>query len=399
MIPEIREKFNAAFDQRTYDAFINDIHTSNRESLVFRVSETPLFLSDEMARRLIEAAYDVIRVIERSDYKEKVRAAIPSGMTVAGEDDHTTFLQVDFAICRDEQGNFTPQLIELQGFPSLYCYQHYLYGKLREYFPIPEDFTPFFSGLDADTYKNLYGKILLGDSDPENVVLLELTPEEQKTRIDFYLTEQYYGIRSLCVTKVIKRGNRLFYKRYGKEVPIERFYHRFIFDELLRANAECNFNLKDGDLQVQWVGHPNWFFRLSKHTLPLIKSPYCPECHYLSELIEYPEDLSNYVLKPLYSFAGQGVQVDFDAATLDAIADPENYILQRKVTYTPLIETPDEPAKAEIRMMFIWEDGQEPLLVNNLLRLSKGRMMGVDFNRNRTWVGSSLAFHRLDEAF
>lgn len=393
MIPEIREKFNAAFDQRTYDAFINDIHTSNRESLVFRVSETPLFLSDEMARRLIEAAYDVIRVIERPDYKEKVRAAIPSGMTVAGEDDHTTFLQVDFAICRDEQGNFTPQLIELQGFPSLYCYQHYLYGKLREYFPIPEDFTPFFSGLDADTYKNLYGKILLGDSDPENVVLLELTPEEQKTRIDFYLTEQYYGIRSLCVTKVIKRGNRLFYKRDGKEVPIERFYHRFIFDELIRKNVQLSFRFDNEDLQVKWVGHPNWFFKISKYTLPLIESPYCPPCYFLNQLDEYPPDLENYVLKPLFSFAGLGVEVDVTRAMLDGIKDPQNYILQRKIAYAPVIKTPDIHAMAEVRMMFLWDD--KPLLVNNLLRISKGKMMGVDFNRDKTWVGSSLAFHRV----
>ncbi|HQV33791.1 MAG TPA: hypothetical protein PKV71_18035 [Calditrichia bacterium] len=399
MIAHLRKQFNADFQESQYQAIKDDINRDLDNSLVFRLSETPLFLDDDLTRRLIRAAYDVIEVVQHPEFHRQTVTAVPDQFSVANESPHPHFVQVDFAVCRDEQGQFLPQLIEVQGFPSLYAFQHYLDGKLRQHFPIPENFTPFFSGLLPDTYQAILGRILLGDSAPENVILLEYQPQKQKTRIDFQLVERYYGIKAVCVTEVFQKGNRLYYRDAGRDIPVERIYHRFIFDELLRANAECNFNLKDGDLQVQWVGHPNWFFRLSKHTLPLIKSPYCPECHYLSELIEYPEDLSNYVLKPLYSFAGQGVQVDFDAATLDAIADPENYILQRKVTYTPLIETPDEPAKAEIRMMFIWEDGQEPLLVNNLLRLSKGRMMGVDFNRNRTWVGSSLAFHRLDEAF
>ncbi len=390
MISEIRKEFNARFNQKTYDAFIDDIHRSNRDSLVFRVAETPLFLSDNLTNMLIEAAHDVTRVVRQPDDQTKVKDAIPPGMSIAGEDDHTVFLQVDFAICEDGNGGFIPQLIELQGFPSLYCFQHYLDRKIREYFPMPEGFTPFFSGLNTDSYKQFLGKILLGNSDPENVILLEFQPEKQKTRIDFDLAEEYWGIRSVCVTEIIQRGNKLFYKHQGKEIPVERIYHRFIFDELIRNNIQMGFEPQD-DLDVHWVGHPNWFFKISKFTLPLINSKYCPNCFFLKDLSEYPSDLENYVLKPLFSFAGMGVEIDITTNMLDSIQDRDNYILQRKIEYTPLIETMDEKSKAEVRMMFVWDD--EPVLINNLLRLSKGKMMGVDYNKNKTWVGSSLAYH------
>jgi hypothetical protein len=99
----------------------------------------------------------------------------------------------------------------------------------------------------------------------------------------------------------------------------------------------------------------------------------------------------------LYSFAGEGVEVDVTKEMLDKITSSSNlpagqdYILQKKIEYAPLVETPDGFAKAEIRMMFIWND--KPLLVNNLVRMSKGKMMGVAFNKDKTWVGSSLAYH------
>jgi len=390
MIPEIREKFNVQFDQKTYNAFLEDIHRSNSDSLVFRVAETPLFLSNELRDQLIDAAYDVAKVVQRGDFAEKCKNAVPAGMSVANEDAHTTFLQVDFAICRDENGGFIPQLIELQGFPSLYTFQHYVDQKIREYFYTPDGFTPFFSGLDSDAYRKTFGKVLLGDSDPENVVLMELQPRKQKTLIDFLLTDAYYGITPVCVTEVFQRGNKLFYKKDGRKIPVERIYYRFIFDELIRKKARPGFDL-NADLDVTWVGHPNWFFKISKHTLPLIDSPFCPKCYYLNELNEYPSDLENYVLKPLYSFAGIGVQIDVTREMLDVIPDRENYILQKKIEYTPLLQTPDGLSRAEVRMMFVWDD--EPMLVNNLLRLSKGKMMGVDYNKNKTWVGSSLAYH------
>ena len=103
--------------------------------------------------------------------------------------------------------------------------------------------------------------------------------------------------------------------------------------------------------------------------------------------------MENYVLKPLFSFAGQGVIIDLTADDLKKIRDPENWILQRKVKYADVIETPDIPAKVEIRIFYFWKDGEaRPVPTQNLARLSKGKMIGVRYNQDREWVGGSIAF-------
>ena len=236
----------------------------------------------------------------------------------------------------------------------------------------------------------MFQETLLNNSDPENVILLEIEPDKQKTKIDFFLTEEYTGVKSVCVTDIIKRGKKLYYKSDGKDIRIERIYNRVIFDELLRKDLNLDFSFSD-ELDITWVGHPNWFYKISKFSLPQIKSKYSPDCYYLSDLEKYPDDLENYVLKPLFSFAGSGVVIDINKEMLDKINDKFNYILQKKVEYVPLIQTPEGKAKAAIRMMYIWDE--KPILVNNLLRTSKGKMMGVDFNKNQTWIGSNTIFH------
>jgi len=391
MIPDIRRAFNAAFTTERYEALLHDLERDGGCPTVFRISETPLFLSAALTRELIEASHDVLAAVTSADYLKVADRAVPPHLAVPGEEDHTVFLQVDFALVRGEDGNLTPRLIELQGFPSLYGFQWLLEKEFRAHFPaIPEGFTPYFSGLDAATYPALLREVIVGDCDPENVVLLEIEPERQKTRIDFRATEQLVGIKTVCATKVVERAGRLYYPDAGREVPIHRIYNRVIFDELERKGIDLSHIFRR-ELDVTWVGHPNWYLKISKFSLPFIKSRWCPPTYFVSDLAELPEDLENYVLKPLFSFAGLGVEMGPSAERLRSLPDPEDFILQHKVDYAPAIETPDEPAKAEIRMMFVWQD--RPRLVNNLVRMSKGRMMGVDFNKEKTWVGASLAYH------
>ena len=234
---------------------------------------------------------------------------------------------------------------------------------------------------------------MLGGCLAENTVLLEITPDQQKTRIDFACTHAFLGIKPLCVTKVIKRSRQLFYLSGGREVRIERIFNRVIFDELLRKNPPMKFSFFD-DLDVQWAGHPNWYFRISKHTLPFLKGPYVPDCRFVSELGgNIPADLENYVCKPLYSFAGLGVDIAPTREKIAVIEKPAEWLLQRKVTYAPVMETPDGPAKAEIRLIFAGDGTGMPKLVNQLVRLTKGAMHGVDFNKGRTWVGAACGFH------
>lgn len=392
MIPELRKKFNSEFNDEKYEAFLKDLNTSLRFSTDFRVSETPLFLSDELTNKLLLACSELCNQIQSNEFKVKCKDAVPTQLNVPNENDHPQFFVFDFAICKNEEGVFYPKLIELQGFPTLYGYQYYFDRIIKNHFIIPENLTTYFNGVSPDKYSALLKDVVVSDSAPENVILLEIEPEKQKTRIDFAATEELTGIQSVCISDVIKRDKKLYYKRNGKEIPIERIYNRVIFDELNRTSVKFNFNFRD-EIDVTWIPHPNWFYKISKYSLPLLKVEYVPKCFYLNDLKRIPDDLEKYVLKPLFSFAGLGVKVDVTKEMLKAITDPENYILQEKVEYAPLIQTPEGFSKCEIRMMFIWDD--KPLLVNNLVRMSKGKMMGVDFNKNKTWVGSSTAFHSI----
>ena len=392
MIPELRKKFNSEFTQKKYEAFLKDLNTSLKYPVDFRVSETPLFLSEDLKKKLLQACDELCKQVTNPDFKVKMKDAVPAHLNISAETDHPEFFVLDFAICKSESGEFYPKLIELQGFPTLYGYQYFFEQILKKHFDIPQNFTQYFNNVSSDKYVKMLKDIIVADADPKNVILLEIEPEKQKTRVDFAATEKLLGIKEVCISDVIKHGKVLYYKKNGKEIPIERIYNRVIFDELSRTKAKFNFDLKE-ELNVTWAPHPNWFYKMSKYSLPVLKGEFVPNCFYLHDLTSYPDDLENYVLKPLFSFAGLGVKIDVTRKMLDEIKDPENYILQEKVEYAPLIATPEEMAKAEIRMMFIWQD--EPILVNNLVRQSKGKMLGVDFNKNKTWVGGSTALHKV----
>ena len=395
MIQKYRDWYNAQFTLERYNEMLDDISEAYNHRPIFRVAETPFFVPTILKERLIEACNEIQETILRPDFKELSQGALYSpDITVPNEDDHTTFLQMDFGICKDDKGDPMPQLIEVQGFPSVYFFQFLLSKAFRKYFNIPDELNANFNGMSPDEYVQLLHEIIIGDENPKNVVLLEIEPEKQTTQIDFWGTAHHLGLKVLCLSKVIKRDKKLFYlDEAGDEVEIKRIYNRVIFDELhSRPDFVPGFNLTD-EIEAKWVGHPNWFNRISKYILPLLKSKYVPECFYLDKLEQYPDDLENYVLKPLYSFSGTGVELHVTKEMLDAVQDKSNYILQRKVTYDRVIKSPNEPVKVEIRMLMLWKDGDpRAQIVNNLARLSKGEMIGVKYNKDKDWVGGSVAF-------
>lgn len=396
MHPLYRKQFNASFTPEKYQALLETMNTEFGEPVTFRVSETPVFVPKALKEKILTAIDDIVEVLVRPDFRELSKAAIPKHLWVPNEAVHPKFLQFDFGICRDESGSLTPQLIELQGFPSLYFYQHLLAQAYRRHFDLPPDFHHLFNGIDSEQYLDLLRQVIISDAKPENVVLLEVEPEKQNTRIDFWGTRKYLGLKVICLSKVKREGRDLYYlDDNGRKVPIHRVYNRVIFDELEKREDLTREWDMFAEVDAEWVGHPNWFFRVSKHTLPLLKSEFVPETHFLSELKSLPDDLENWVLKPLYSFSGQGVKVNLTKEDLTTIDEPSNFILQRKVSYISGIETgiPNEPAKCEIRMMMLWEpDWERPFLVNNLVRMSKGEMVGVRYNMGKEWVGSSVGF-------
>ena len=390
MIPAPRQLFNAAFSPESYQVMLADIDQQLPYQLDFRVAETPVFVPRALRDKLIQAGQDIIRVIQQPNFKQRTEGALPASQRVPNEDAHAEFLTFDFAVCRNAVGELEPQLIEMQGFPSLYAFQAYLPGVFSAHYPIDASVTPFIDVPDEAAYHANLKSLILADENPENVILLELFPDKQKTRIDFALSKKNWGIEIISLPDVRKRGRQLFYEKDGREIRIKRIYNRVIFDELARyPDLHPAFNLID-DVDVTWVGHPNWFFRISKYTLPLIKSQFAPPSYYLQELTAYPADLENYVLKPLFSFAGAGVRLHITAADLDALPDKENYLLQRKVAYEPVVQAPDGLVKCEIRLLYTWPHSEpQPALVAGLARLSRGEMIGVDFNKNKDWVGGT----------
>src|ERR1700730_1901556 len=394
MEPALRSRFNADFTPEKYAALLRCVNETEKWPADFRVSETPIFLTREFTEEVTRAANEIVDLTRTPAFVRHSQSAIPKGLEVPNESAHPNFLVVDFGICSDGD-KLVPRLIELQAFPSLFGFQWLLLGCMRKSYPaIPTNWTSSFGGINDNAYLQLLMRAIIADADPRNVVLLEIEPEKQKTRIDFAATESMLGIRSVCVTKVKKRGRELFYDRDGTETRIDRIYNRVIFDELLRRNDhDLNFRFQD-ELEVKWIGHPNWYFRISKHSLPFLKTSYTSPA-FFADQFPADEKIDNYVLKPLYSFAGLGVDMEPTREKLTALNDPHQWILQKKVEYAAFVPTVDWPtSKAEIRMMFVWpEEDRHPTLVNNLVRMSQGKMMGVDFNKDKTWVGSSIALH------
>ncbi len=394
MLADVRARYNKQFKQARYEAFIETVHADYPNQLDFRLTETPLFIPKALGQQLIEAGELIVDVLVQPDFKEKTKDAVPANCLVPNENANASFLALDYAVCKDAEGNLTPQLIEFQGFPSLFGFQPYLGEGYRQAFYVPDNFTEYFDGMDREGYIAMFREFLLGKHAPENVILLEIYPEIQKTRIDFVLTEEYTGVKAVCLTKIQKEGKKLYYDNNGTRTEIKRIYHRLIFDELQQyPDLQTEFKLTD-DVEVEWVGHPNWFFRISKYAMPFLKgNPYVPASYFLKDLLAYPTDLENYVLKPLFSFAGMGVKINITAADLDAVTDKENYLIQRKVQYEPVVESPTGGVKAEIRMLYIWEEGApRPRLVTNLGRLSRGEMIGVRYNADFDWVGGSICY-------
>jgi hypothetical protein len=394
MDPQLRQSFNAEFTPEKYAALVCCVNETEKWPADFRISETPIFLTREFTDEVVRAANEIVAATRSREFAQHAASAIPRELEVPKESAHPNFLVVDFAICA-EDGRLLPRLIELQAFPSLFGFQLLLLGCIRKAYPvIPRNWSSSFGGIKDEAYLDLLRRTIITESAPENVVLLDIEPEEQKTRVDFAATERLLGIRAVCVTKIKKRGRQLFYDRDGREVRIERIYNRVIFDELIRRpDLNLPFRFQD-DLDVAWVGHPNWYFRISKHSLPFLKTEHTSPTFFVDQ---FPagENIDNYVLKPLYSFAGHGVDMEPSREKIAALENPHEWILQKKVDYAAFVKTVDgQKSKAEIRMMFVWpENDPDPTLVNNLVRMSQGKMMGVDFNIDKTWVGASIALH------
>lgn len=395
MIKDIREAFNSGYREGYYKALLDDVVRSFGEQAAFRIAETPVFIPRSMQQKIFDACDAILEQLGAMDLKAVRQAFVPQKLQSPNPLGDPQFLAIDFGICENADGELEPQLIELQAFPSLMFYQAFLGKAFMDNYPtVPGNgFHYFFGGLDEERYKDLARKLIVGDEDPENVVLLELYPERQRTRIDFWATRKALGIEPVSITEVRKQGQQIFYEKNGKTIPIHRIYNRVIWDEL-QSNPDLHlqFNLND-PVDATWVTHPDWFFIISKCLLPRLHNKYIPKAYYVNEMPQ-DLDLGQYVLKPLFSFAGHGIDLAPTRATIEKLPNKQDYILQRKVSYAPLIRTNTERnAKIEIRILYLWDEDVKRLRpVVNLTRMSKGAMINVSHQNNDTWVGSSISF-------
>ncbi len=394
MIPSLRKQFNASFTPEKYQTFLQRIDDASDTHVEFRLAETPCFFPPALLDQMTDYGKELIRqLVENKDYRERSNASIPAEFRVANEPDHPMFVQVDFGLVRDANGELQPKLVELQAFPSLYAYQVTLAQNYIDVFDLRrfeggKNLKFFLSGLDERSYRELLRAAIVGQQDPENVILMEIDPEGQKTLPDFNLTEKMLGVRTVDITSIRKHGSQLYYMRRGGRVEIRRIYNRAIADELQRRNVGLGFDWRD-DLNVEWAGHPNWYFRISKFSIPYLKHESVPKTWFLDRLERIPDDLENYALKPLYSFAGLGVVIGPKKQDIEAIPAERrgDYILQERLNFEPVIETPMGMTKAEVRVMYVWLDKLTAVLT--IIRMGRGLMMGVDHNKNMEWVGAS----------
>ena len=374
MIPSLRHSFNQSYTPEKYSRFLGLMEQRTGLPARFRLSETPVFLARELVDKLARYGRELVdSLLSNKTYLQTSDHSIPPQFKVRNEDPYPLFVQADFGLDQDLE----PKLVEIQGFPSLYAFQPVLASSYADAYDIDLPSNPEYAGILREA--------ILAGHDPREVILLEIDPTNQKTYADFLLTEKLCGIQTVDIRDLKKDGNRL---SYGNGIPVRRIYNRAIVDELTRREIPLAFDWRD-DLDVEWAGHPNWFFRLSKFSLPFFDHVCVPETHFVDE-IGSVEDPENWVLKPLFSFAGLGVVV---SPTRDQIEDARgrDFILQRKVDFRPVIETPYGKTKIEIRMMYIWRNGGLEF-VNTIIRSGRGTQMGVDFNKGLDWVGASAAF-------
>ena len=401
MLEPFRTEFNdRQFSPERYAALLARLNERTRTKVEFRVCETPCFFPRALLDEMVDTGRRLThQLIDNPEYMRRSDEAIPDRFRVPNDNPRPNFMTVDFGLVRGESGALEPRLVELQAFPSIFGYQDLLCEEYVRTYGLREDLGWRLGGLDEHSYWELLRRTIVGDHAPENVVLLEVEPESQKTLPDFHVYEDRLGVKAVDIARLKKEGNRLLYDRNGVWTPIERIYNRAIVDEIERKGITPAFDYRD-ELRVEWAGQPNWYFRVSKFSLPYLNDRSVPKAVFLDDWFAgrrggLPEDRANLLLKPLYSFAGKGIQFSPTDEELGAIPEWERglFLLQERVRFEPVIATPYGPTKAEVRVMYCWPEGAAEMTpVICLVRLGRGLMMGVDQNRDQRWVGGSAAF-------
>lgn len=396
MINDTRSYFNQQFTAHKYESYLDYFKSRYPGAIDFRMAETPIFIPHSFKKQMLSTGEYIIEQIKSKDFIENTNPALNKKFIVPNESCFPSCIVMDFAITSNENGTFSPQLIELQGFPSLFGLEVLQDMAFRSLYDIPNDYSPFLNGYERPQYLAHLERMIKGDSD-KHTVLLEIHPEQQKTRIDFYITRDLINIPIVCLSEIFEEDNNLFYQRNVEKIQIDRIYNRVVWDDIIKEKEDIQVKaaIFQKLLNITWVTHPHHYYRISKYLLPFLKHEHIPRTHFLNNITEIPSDLNEWVLKPLFSYAGNGVKINVTEDDIKNITNPSEWILQKKVNYASVIETPSGPAKAEIRLFYFWDEPTQTYIATlNLARLSKNEMMGVGFNNSTAWVGGTITYFK-----
>jgi hypothetical protein len=405
VISSLRRDFNRRYRPEQYAELLSYLRNAAGAQIEFPVAETPCFFPAELMHQAAAIGTELTSMlVGDSAYLEASARTIPEAFRMPNETPHPHFMTADFGLVRAASGELELRLVELQAFPSVFAYQSVLSSAYREVYDLDESLDGFLGGHTETSFWKLYSQVVLGGHEPENVILAEVDPLHQKTLPDFLITSEKLGIAIVDITELVRIAQpggfpKLFRRNGDSLVPVHRIYNRAIVDEIVRRNIRLPFDYRE-PLDVEWAGHPNWYFHISKFSIPYLDHPAVPPAAFLSDWMKgagrdrLPSNRESLILKPLFSFAGKGIQ--FCPTDEDLLGIPKakrgDYLLQERVRFEPTIDTPFGPTQAEIRILYLWPDGGDMDPVLSLIRLGRGKMMGVDHNRDQQWVGGSAAF-------
>lgn len=391
MIPSLRQPFNQLFSEEKHKSFQAHLKNAFGIAPAFRLLETPVFLPLALKKQLRRATQSIVQQLKATSFRQEAHHAIPKGWNVPHEDKHPLFLQFDFAITVNQDQQLTPQLIELQGFPALFFFQHAALQAYQATYSL-DGLAAYYDGMDGAQYLRVLREAIVGSHDPKECVLLEYNPWQQRTAIDFAGAQHLLGIPVVDIQTIIREKDRLYYRNeQGQKVPIKRIFNRVILDELFKKTSDLDFDLRQ-EVQVEWAGHPNWFLKYSKFALPYIKGDFAPAASFLNHWNGNDEELSNKVLKPVYSFSGNGVITNPTRQIIDAIPNKQQYILQDKVTYAPILSNPVQPSQVEVRVMLTQKKKNgEYQWMTNLVRAGRNNTINTQYLKDESWIGGGIA--------
>jgi len=406
VIESLRRDFNQRFRPETYRRMLHSLDACVRTHVSFRVAETPCFFPKSLMDEMAEIGAELTHLlVGNAPYLKASRAMIPEQFLAADETGHPHFMTADFGLVREKDGKLSPKLVEMQAFPSVFAYQFVLNEVYRSAFDLDSSLGYLLGGHTEASFWKLMERVILRGHHPENVVLTEIEPLKQKTLPDFRVTAERLGIEIVDISDLVPdiqpgKQTRLCYRKGKKLIPIRRLYNRAIVDELIGKGISLPFDFHDS-FDLEWAGHPNWYFHISKFSIPYLDHPGVPPAVFLDDWMagknrdRLPHDRKELILKPLFSFAGKGIEFAPSDELLASIprSDRKAYLLQERVQFESVIETPEGPTQPEIRILYLWPDGGHLEPVLSLVRLGRGKMMGVDHNRNKEWVGGSAAFY------